>query len=309
MNILEGEIELGKKVINKKDKMKMIYIPSQTYEMGSSTDIGHKVDKEGPKELITIENFYISETTVTNKQFMEFVNKTGYITQAEKRGSSYVFYQLINKKYRDTVQYKNTGTPWWLDVIGASWKHPEGPNSSIIDRMNHPVVHISWYDAIKYSKWADGRLPSEAEWEASARANEKGKIFPWGDELVSKGVYNANTWQGDFPSDNSKKDGYLGTAPVKEFYKDKNGIYQMIGNVWEWCLNSGQIPLKVFKDKSAKDFNKENSVKPYDLYALRGGSFLCHYSYCNRYRIAGRNSATPMSSASNLGFRYIVDGI
>jgi len=300
---------LEKEFINKKDEMEMIYIPSQTYEMGSSSNVGHKLDKEGPPEVISTQNFYMSKTTVTNKQFTEFVKKTGYITEAEKIGSSFVFYQLIDKKHWDKIQFKKTGTHWWLDVIGASWKHPEGPDSSVGNRMDHPVSHISWYDAVEYSKWADGRLPTEAEWEAVAKGNTSAQMYPWGDQLVSKGVYNANTWQGTFPSNNTKKDGYIGTAPVNKFYKDKNGIYQMIGNVWEWCLNPGQIPLKVFKDKSAKDFIRENEKEMSSLYAIRGGSFLCHHSYCNRYRSAARNSATPMSSASNVGFRYIIEEI
>lgn len=297
---------MQKEFINKEDQMKMIFIPSKTYEMGTKSNVGNKLDNEGPVEIVSTQSFYMSETTVTNSQFAEFVKQTSYVTEAEKIGSSFVFYQLIDKVHWDKIKYKKTERRWWLDVIGASWKNPEGPQSSFKNRMDHPVVHISWYDAVEYSKWAGGRLPTEAEWEVAARDNKKGQIYPWGDRLVSKEVYNANIWQGVFPSNNTKEDGYIGTAPVDKFYKDEKGIYQMIGNVWEWCLNAGQIPLKTFKDYSPKDFIQENEEKMNSLYALRGGSFLCHHSYCNRYRTAARNSATPMSSASNLGFRYII---
>ncbi len=285
----------------------MSCIPSQSYQMGSSSNVGHPIDREGPPETVETNSFYISETTISNEQFGKFVEETGYITDAEKIGSSFVFSGLIEDDIKEETNYSNTPIPWWLDVSGASWKYPEGPTSTIENRMDHPVVHVSWNDAVSYCNWSGGRLPTEAEWEVAASGNGENTEYPWGNQLVAKGIYHANTWQGKFPSKNTEKDGYFGTAPVDKFYKNEYELYQMIGNVWEWCLNPARIPLKEFNKQSSTDFLEKNNKHRAESYAIRGGSFLCHHSYCNRYRLAARNGNTRFSSASNMGFRYVVD--
>lgn len=173
--------------------------------------------------------------------------------------------------------------------------------------MDHPVVHVSRNDALAYCAWADKRLPTEAEWEYAGRAGHDHRRFPWGDDLEEGGKHHANTWQGEFPYENTAEDGYVGTAPAKSFSPNDYGLYQMIGNVWEWCLNPGRIDLSEFQEKTSFDFFKENYQPSQDVYALKGGSFLCHHSYCQRYRLAGRNANTGHSSTSNTGFRCVRD--
>ncbi len=191
-------------------------------------------------------------------------------------------------------------------VEGAKWNNPEGFGSDIESRMNHPVVHVSRNDAIAYCKWAGLRLPTESEWEYAARGGVQTR-YPWGNELVPNGEFMANTWQGEFPKENSLEDGYLGTAPVHQFEPNHFGLYQMIGNVWEWCSNPGKIYLEEFNKKSPQIFWEENKSVNDNEFAIRGGSFLCHDSYCNRYRVAARNANSASSSSSNLGFRVVKD--
>lgn len=294
-------------LINERDGMELAYIDTQRYKMGTSNKVGLPIDQEGPPEILEVSAFYISKTTVTNGEFARFVEETDYVTDAEKIDSSFVFAGLVNNNIKEKLNYAMTAMDWWLDIQGANWRQPEGPGSTILNRKNHPVVHITWNDAVAYCEWAGGRLPTEAEWELAARGAGKDLEYPWGNELTTNNVYHANTWQGDFPNENTKKDGYFGTAPVDKFYKNEYGIYQMIGNVWEWCLNPARIPLKEFREKSSIDFLESNYNNTAESYAVRGGSFLCHHSYCNRYRVAARNGNTPLSSASNMGFRYVLD--
>lgn len=294
-----------RKIINVMDGMELALVPEQTYIMGSRSNIGHPLDKEGPPVKIETSNFYMSTTTVTNKEFQKFVNETGYKTEAEKIGRSFVFRGLL-ETYPQT-ENKNTieNLPWWVDVEGANWKNPEGPGSTIIDRLDHPVVHVTWNDANVYCDWVKGRLPTEAEWEVAARAGVTDFEFPWGNSLMADGEYMANTWQGNFPFKNTAEDGYIGTAPAKKFYMNSYGIHQMIGNVWEWCLNPAKISLEDFNKKALTDFIIENEGYQIKDYSIRGGSFLCHSSYCNRYRLAARNGTSANSSSSNTGFRYV----
>ena len=284
----------------------MVYIKGGTFLMGTDTDEGLEDDLEGPIIEVSVADFCISPYPVTNQEFLAFFLDTGYITDAERYGSPHVFHLLINED-----ELKNypavSGAEWWLEVVDANWRKPEGKNSSIADRMDHPVVHVSRNDAEAYCKWAGNRLPTEAEWEYAARGGLSQLRFPWGDELRAEGKYHANIWQGEFPELNTKEDGFLGTAPVKSFEPNGYGLYQTSGNVWEWCLNPGRIPLSTFQTKTPQDFLTENKQHKEELYALRGGSFLCHCSYCQRYRVAGRNSNTGNSSTSNMGFRCVKD--
>lgn len=295
-------------VINGKDGMKLKLIPAQKSEIGNAHNNGIPKDNEGPAIMLQFSEFYMSETTVTNEHFVKFVEATGYVTEAEQVQSSLVFRGLLNiHDLEEGVDYYRTSMPWWIEVRGSNWKKPEGENSTIEDRLDHPVVHITWNDAKAYCEWVGGRLPTEVEWEVAARGGQKGLIYPWGNSLVVDGSYFANTWQGNFPLQNEALDGYIGTAPSTEFFVNEYGLHQMIGNVWEWCINPARIPLTQFITQRYSDFIENITDEKDVFYALRGGSFLCHNSYCNRFRVAARNGNTKGSSASNLGFRYVID--
>lgn len=283
----------------------LISIEGGTFRMGSDQkSCGFDRDQEGPSVELEVADFAMGAQTVTNRDFQAFFLDTAYVTDAERYGSSNVFFLLIDEDKRDDYPL-TAGTDWWHEVAGASWRQPEGPGSTLEGRMDHPVVHVSHNDALAYCQWAGLRLPSESEWEYAAQAGHRdGRIYPWGNELEADGKHWANVWQGDFPNENTAADGYVGTAPAKAYAPNDYGLYQMIGNVWEWCSNPGRIPLTQFQDKTAEDWAKAYSG--YDRatdFALRGGAFLCHHSYCQRYRIAGRNANNALSSTSNTGFR------
>ncbi len=291
-------------VIKKKSSVisidNMLKLPGGKFLMGTDDQEGFPADGEGPVREISLDSFYIDATTVTNFQFAEFINATGYKTEAQQFGWSFVFYGLLSDGDKKKDYQVAAPTPWWWSVPGAQWDHPEGNNSSLDERMDHPVIHISWNDAQAYCQWAGKRLPTEAEWEYAARGGLVQKKFPWGDELTPAGEHLCNIWQGNFPDYNSMDDGYLGTSPAKSFKPNDFGLYNMSGNIWEWC-----------NDWFSADFHKtgprKNPTGPQhgEAKVIRGGSFLCHHSYCNRYRVAARSSNTIDSSASNMGFRCV----
>nr|WP_231889841.1 formylglycine-generating enzyme family protein [Oceanobacillus sp. Castelsardo] len=286
-NIKEGF--LGKKV----------YIPGGSFFMGTKDKEGYPEDGEGPVRKVTVDSFHMDAHTVTNAEFKEFVQSTGYITDAERFGWSFVFYQLVSEKTKRKVKQVAQQTPWWLVVQGASWKHPEGLDSNIENRLEHPVVHVSWNDCQAYCEWAGKRLPTEAEWEFAARGGLEHKKFPWGDELNE---HLCNVWQGEFPKTNTEEDGYIGTAPVSSFPANGYGLYNMVGNVWEWCLDWF---AKSVRDRGGR--TNPQGPKTGESRVMRGGSYLCHASYCNRYRVAARSRNTPNSSSGNIGFRCVTD--
>lgn len=284
----------------------MILIKEGYYEIGTNEPIGSFYDLEMPKTKIFLNSYYIDETPVTNKEFLEFVKETGYVTEAEKFGWSYVFSYFLDEETKQKSK-QVPGLDWWYAVVGADFKHPEGRKSNIKDRLDHPVVHVSRNDAMAYAKWAGKRLPTEAEWEVAAKGGTEYTKFYWGENLEEGGVHHTNVWQGDFPNENTKEDGYANTAPVRAYEPNQYGIYSMIGNVWEWCLNPQGVPLKYFNQKTSKEIYEENNYISDDRYAIKGGSFLCHASYCKRYRIAARTGNTAMSATNHMGFRCVKD--
>lgn len=280
----------------------MIPIAGGEFLMGTNSNEGFPADGEGPIRKVKVAPFYIDACTVTNTQFESFIQATGYKTEAEEFGWSFVFKSFLStvtaKKVKQVVQ----GTPWWCAVEGADWRHPEGPDSNLEERMDHPAVHVSWNDALAYCQWAGKRLVTEAEWEFAARGGLEQKIYPWGDELTPEGVHLCNIWQGSFPKKNTMEDGYAGTAPARSFPANGYGLYNMSGNVWEWCSDwfSRSIHRRGGKDNPKGPESGTSKV-------MRGGSYLCHKSYCNRYRVAARSSNTPDSSTGNMGFRCALD--
>ncbi|MEM7461924.1 MAG: formylglycine-generating enzyme family protein [Pseudomonadota bacterium] len=257
-------------------------------------------DGEGIIRNAALRRYGIEKTTVTNAAFRSFIEDTGYITEAERIGWSYMFRGLMTNG--DTVALKNL--PWWSGVEGANWQQPTGPGSSISEFEDHPVVHISYNDARNYASWIGGRLPTEIEWEHAARGGTKEIRYPWGDEEPTDDRADfCNIWQGQFPHHNSCRDGYYGTAPARSFTPNSYGLFNMAGNVWEWC----QDPFRVRSlSREAKQRNLE--AKQFDERVLKGGSFLCHRSACWRYRIAARSGRPTDNATSNCGFRVVYDG-
>ena len=276
-----------------------IEIPRGIFSMGDAFGEGYLADGEIPVHEVHLESFRIDATTVTNEMYAAFVHSTGYRTEAEKYGSSAVFHLLSTASGSDVIGVA-AGAPWWLNVRGASWKRPTGPNSNWKDIPNHPVVHVSHRDALEYCTWAGRRLPTEAEWEYAARGGLEGMRYAWGNELTPNGEHRCNIWQGVFPASNSSDDGHIGTAPVASFQSNGYGLYEMAGNVWEWCADW-------FLPKYYRNSPKENPQGPTigSGRVMRGGSYLCHDSYCNRYRVAARTFNTPESSSGNVGFRTV----
>ena len=281
----------------------MLRLEGGPFLMGTDYAEGFPQDGEGPVRLVTLDPFHIDARPVTNLQFQEFIKITKYRTESEQLGWSFVFKGHIPpERYAELVDRTVPGAPWWCKVNGATWDHPEGPDSSIVDRGSFPAVHVSWNDAAEYSRWAGKRLPTEAEWEYAARGGLEQKLFPWGDELTPEGRHLCNVWQGVFPEQDLGEDGYRGAAPVDAFPPNECGLYTITGNTWEWCVDW-------FHPSYHVTATRVNPVGPVDGSAkvVKGGSYLCHRSYCNRYRVAARTSNTPDSATTNIGFRCVRD--
>lgn len=279
---------------------RLVRIAAAEFTMGNDSADAVVGDGEGPARRVSVSGFSIAPAAVTNREFGDFVRATRYVTEAERLGSSFVFYLQVPEEVRGQARQVAAGLPWWLPVENASWQRPEGSGSHIHTRPAYPVVHVSWNDAQAYCAWAGVRLPTEAEWEYAARGGLEGRRFPWGNELMREGVPRCNVWRGAFP--NAPADGWQpGPVPAESNEPNAFGLYNMCGNVWEWC-----------EDWFSPDYHSETAAQdpkyahPTGRRSMRGGSFLCHDSYCNRYRAAARNSNTPESGASNTGFRVAV---
>lgn len=274
-------------------------LPRGAFLMGNPRGDGSIADGEGPVHGVMLPSFAIATTTVTVRQFAAFVAATGYRTTAEREGWSFVFAGLLPERFPPTRGV--AAAPWWRQVFGANWQHPEGPHSDVSRRQDHPVVHVSWDDAQAFCAWSGTRLPTEAEWEYAARGGTQGAPFWWGNDLIPAGKHAMNVWQGRFPQKNTGADGHLGTAPVDAYAPNPYGLFNVTGNVWEWCADW-------FSPMYYAESTEENPQGPERGTArvMRGGSYLCHRSYCNRYRVDARSSNTPDSTAGNIGFRVVV---
>lgn len=276
-----------------------IKIPGGTALIGTASPIIIE-DEEGPLRRKTVTQFEMAQTAVTNAEFGRFVEDTGYVTEAERYGWSFVFWSYISESLMPTKGVQ--GLEWWRRVDGANWRDINGPSTTDDCFHNeHPVVHVSWNDARAYAAWVGGRLPSELEWEHAARGGLDDVPFPWGnDEPDDNKTFLCNIWQGQFPHQNTEADGYRATAPAQSF--DVNGycLYNMVGNVWEWIEDP-------FVIRSQKKTAKARRAATTGYRIIKGGSYLCHKSYCYRYRIAARSGNSPDSTTSHMGFRVVWD--
>jgi formylglycine-generating enzyme required for sulfatase activity len=278
----------------------MVRLAGGAFLMGTEDVDGYPVDGEGPVHRVTVSPFWIDRYAVTNARFGEFVAASGHVTAAERFGWSFVFSGLLPDDFPDTRGVADA--PWWRQVFGADWAHPEGSHSDLDGRSDHPVLHVSWDDARAYCAWTGSRLPTEAEWEHAARGGLEQARYPWGPDLEPGGEHRMNVWQGEFPARNTRADGWYGTAPVDTFPPNGYGLHNPTGNTWEWCadwFDPGYYASSPEHDPPGPPTGTHR--------IMRGGSYLCHDSYCNRYRVAARSANTPDSSTGNLGFRCARD--
>ena len=282
------------------DRSEIVWIGAGVSAVGTDNP-RHAVDGEGPVRKVRLRSYGIDRYAVSNQRFAAFVADTGYVTEAERFGWSFVFKGFVQPTLVNALPAAPEA-PWWIRIEGAYWKYPEGEGSHIEDRKNHPAVHVSWADARAFASWAGGRLPSEAEWERAARGRS-GATYPWGDrEPDDSAFFPCNIWQGRFPEINDAADGYAGTAPVDTFEPNDFGLYNMVGNTWEWCEDSFRVRSLT---RAAKIRNQVARSQQQRL--MKGGSYLCHKSYCHRYRVAARLGCPPDSATGHLGFRLAYD--
>lgn len=322
----------------------MVFIPGGSYIRGSegAQDNGQIYHEEAPKHPVAVSSFYMDQTEVTNAQFSAFVDATDYKTFAEigltkkdfpmappemlQAGSS-----VFTPPAKDINPHRNNPQSWWPFITGADWRHPLGPESSIADKMDHPVVCVNYYDAQAYAKWAGKRLPTEAEWEFAARGGLKEQKYTWGNERMPEKKWLANCFQGKFPASNTKEDGFLTTAPVKSFPKNAYGLYDMAGNVWEVCSDyfrpdyypdfvknihanpTGptqpitEAEMSIWRQTGRLPTTHPDAPALTHLRVVKGGSFLCHVDYCLRYRPAARHQSEALTPTNHKGFRCVKD--
>ena len=300
----------------------MVWIPGGTFRMGSD----RHYPEEAPSHRAAVDGFWIDRTPVTNRQFKQFVKATGHVTTAEvppdpkdyPGALPHMLYagSLVFIRPRSTFDLRDW-SQWWSFMEGADWRHPYGPRTNINVLDSHPVVHVSFADALAYAKWVGKDLPTEAEWEFAARGGLDGAEFAWGDEFTPGGVHMANTWQGDFPRHNHNEDGYEHTSPVKAFPPNGYGLHDMIGNVWEWTCDWWSqkheadapkaccIPLNPRGGPEAASLDPCQPNIRIPRKVLKGGSHLCAPNYCRRYRPAARHAEAVDTSTSHVSFRCV----
>jgi formylglycine-generating enzyme len=293
----------------------MVWIPGGTFWMGSAKG----GQDEQPEHEVTVDGFWMDKTELTNERFEKFVRATGYVTVAERKPDpkefpdappemlvpgSVVFNPPLGEVPLDNHYI------WWKWTPGANWRHPEGLGSDINGRERFPVVHVCWFDAIAYAKWAGKRLPTEAEWEYASRGGLDRKPYVWGDEQTPNGKWVANIWQGRFPSENTQADGFRGTAPVASFPPNGYGLYDMAGNVWEWCSDwyrPGYYANSPAKNPQGPNDSFDPNEPGIAKKVIRGGSYLCSDVYCTGYRPSARMKSSPDTGLSHTGFRCVKD--
>jgi len=306
----------------------MLWIPGGTFLMG--TNDKESFPNERPAHFVQVQGFWMDEHDVTNAEFSKFVEATGYVTTAERK----IDWEDLKKELAPgtlkpddidlapgALVFTPTSGPvslndlsvWWRWVHGANWRHPEGPASSIKGREQHPVVQVSWHDAVAYAQWAGRRLPTEAEWEFAARGGLESKRYVWGDNFRPACKHMANTWQGLFPVQNSGEDGFVGTSPVGSFPANGYSLHDMAGNVWQWCSDWYRVDTHI--EAASKNVCRDpggpaESYDPADPYApkrvVKGGSFLCNPSYCESFRPSARRGTPPDTGSSHTGFRCVI---
>jgi formylglycine-generating enzyme required for sulfatase activity len=306
----------------------MVWVPGGEFMMGTDSELGWPDEK--PAHPVRVDGFWMDATEVTNAQFREFVEATGYVTTAEKIPTVEEIMSQVppgtpepapEMLVAGSLVFTSPDGPvtlddfsqWWSWMPGANWRHPEGPDSTLAGRDNHPVAHVSWFDAMAYAKWAGKRLPTEAEWERAARAGLPRMDYCWGNNPPNDQHPQANIWQGEFPAKNTEIDGFSRTAPVKSFPPNGYGLYDMAGNLWEWC---GDWYDRTLHERLAEQgvavnpTGPEQTIDPRQpfttLRVQKGGSFLCHESYCLRYRPSARHGGAPDTGMSHVGFRCVV---
>ncbi len=307
----------------------MVLIPGGEFSMGSINPVGlenggnQEMNDSRPVHRVYLDGFYMDASEVTNAQFTAFVNATGFVTTAERKPTkeeypgvpeenlitgSVVFTPPNHKVPLDNF------LQWWGYIPGADWKHPTGPGSTIVGKENYPVVQISWDDAVAYAKWAGKRLPTEAEWEFAARAGKTGNLYTWGNQFKPNGKLMANIFEGDFPYNDNSADGFKGIAPVKQFEPNAYGLYDIAGNVWEWCSDWYRSDYYRLQSKSSVSKNPKGPSESYDpdepdikKKVQRGGSFLCTDEYCTRYMVGTRGKSEITSGTNHAGFRCVQD--
>lgn len=274
----------------------LVPIASGSFVMGTYDRRGYQADGEGPPHEVELSAYSIARHPVTNSAFEAFVAATGHLTTAERFGDSFVFAGLLPDDFPPTQGVVQA--PWWRLVEGADWRHPEGPQSDLEGRGDHPVVHVSWFDAEAYCRWSDTTLPTEAQWERAARGGTDGAHYPWGHDREPEGRHRMNVYQGQFPTLDTGEDGWVGTCPVGSFPPNAFGLFEMTGNVWEWCADWFDPEYYSRSPRHDPPGPERGNAR-----VMRGGSYLCHDSYCWRYRVDARSSNTPDSTAGNIGFR------
>jgi formylglycine-generating enzyme required for sulfatase activity len=304
----------------------MVFIPGGKFSMGGINPVGmqdggqESMNDARPVHSVYVDGFFMDATEVTNKKFAEFVKATGYITIAEQTPT---LEEFPAARKEDLVAGSIVFTPkavpnlsnhlqWWNYVHGANWKHPNGPGSDLNGKEDYPVVHIAWEDAVAYAKWAGKRLPTEAEWEFAARGGKSGELFPWGNQLKPEAKWVANIYQGKFPEADNGADGFASTAPVKQYPPNVYGLYDMSGNVWEWCSDWYRSDYYQSVSSSSVINNPKGPVDSFDpnepgakKKVQRGGSFLCSDLYCARYLVGSRGKEEYRSATNHVGFRCV----